>query len=323
MRKQFMEKHPLLFAVMGVILPLAVLFLTGFIPNTAPFSLGLREAAAALIIFAVYGLFFGFSRLKWNSAGIGYGFRVMRYYYIAIGVLALIVLYETTTLLRNRTEMESLIAQDAANAAVFEPYLNISAGSIARNLVTYLLLFGFVGIVEEFTLRGMTFAGLARCCRDKKNGIVWAAVLSGLLFGFIHIAWDLIDGSVNSTDAMLAAAAKVISAGAFGIVLALIYYRTRNIWVVAALHSLDDMLLAFQTIFLGFEGVGEYTAVGAGEDIRSVLLIQAINTLIMIPAILRCVRALREEDEPAVLPPEADFVPRRIVYVKPIRDNFR
>ncbi len=76
------------------------------------------------------------------------------------------------------------------------------------------------GIVEEIGLRGYFF-------RIVEEGLgTWlAVVISALLFGFLH-AWNPNASLVSSISIALTA----------GVVLALLYVLTRNLWIVIAMH---------------------------------------------------------------------------------------
>jgi membrane protease YdiL (CAAX protease family) len=83
-------------------------------------------------------------------------------------------------------------------------------------------------IAEELLFRGIIYRRL----RDF-TGTVWAAVLSGIIFGVVH--GNLVQG---------------IYAGLFGIVLALLYEHYGTIWIVIAVHVVNNLLASFVDPFI-------------------------------------------------------------------------
>lgn len=146
------------------------------------------------------------------------------------------------------------------------------------------ILFLFTGMAEEFMFRGITADVLLRggfgtaakndasvCGKDAVSlweaestadgipgsaprtqavtpGRVWRAVLiSGLLFGLMHALNFL---SANPTGVIV----QMISAALVGMLIAAIYCRSGNIWVVAAIHAFNDIAAGFPTLVLRGDG---------------------------------------------------------------------
>ena len=154
------------------------------------------------------------------------------------------------------------------------------------------VLFIFTGMAEEFMFRGITADVVLRrgfgtvrgeaasgqidvqredvsgqSTGSKENvsgqmeitpGHVWRAVfLSGLLFGLMH-------GLNFLTAPTLGVIVQMISAFLLGMVIAAIYCRSGNIWVVAAIHALNDIAAGFPTLVLRRDGgisgiIGSYS----------------------------------------------------------------
>ena len=96
-----------------------------------------------------------------------------------------------------------------------------------------------IGICEEFLCRGWLLNEFLERYGNSKKGIWYSIVISGLIFGLMHIGNIFSAGQdVPSTIT------QVISAT--GIVFGLIYYKTKNIWSVVILHGLWDF-----SLFLG------------------------------------------------------------------------
>lgn len=78
----------------------------------------------------------------------------------------------------------------------------------------------FAGFIEEILLRGYFFR-----LTEELLGTWWSVALSALVFGFLHI-W-------NPNASVISSLAIALTAG---VVLALLYVITRNLWSVIGLH---------------------------------------------------------------------------------------
>ena len=88
-------------------------------------------------------------------------------------------------------------------------------------------------------------------------GRVWEAVfVSGLLFGLMH-------GLNLLTAPTLGVIVQMISAVLLGMVIAAIYCRSGNIWVVAAIHAFNDIAAGFPTLVLRSDGGGISGIIGS------------------------------------------------------------
>ena len=88
-------------------------------------------------------------------------------------------------------------------------------------------------------------------------GRVWEAVfVSGLLFGLMH-------GLNLLTAPTLGVIVQMISAVLLGMVIAAIYCRSGNIWVVAAIHAFNDIAAGFPTLVLRRDGGGISGIIGS------------------------------------------------------------
>ena len=93
--------------------------------------------------------------------------------------------------------------------------------------------------------------------REITPGRVWEAVfVSGLLFGLMH-------GLNLLTAPTLGVIVQMISAVLLGMVIAAIYCRSGNIWVVAAIHAFNDIAAGFPTLVLRSDGGGISGIIGS------------------------------------------------------------
>lgn len=102
------------------------------------------------------------------------------------------------------------------------------------NLVLYCL---FVGIVEEFLCRGWLLNEFLERYSNNKKEILLSILFSSLIFGVVHFI------NIGETQGVFETLVQVMNAAASGIFLALVYYKTKNIWIVVASHAIWDFSL--------------------------------------------------------------------------------
>ncbi|MDZ7834747.1 MAG: type II CAAX endopeptidase family protein [Alkalibacterium sp.] len=99
---------------------------------------------------------------------------------------------------------------------------------VVRNYPIFILLIGLAGpIMEEFVFRKAIFGLLV-----EKTGGVGAAVISSLIFAFIHF-----DGLLLVYSSM-------------GFVFSWLYYKTKNIWTPIIAHCLMNTLAVLANLYL-------------------------------------------------------------------------
>lgn len=109
----------------------------------------------------------------------------------------------------------------------------VSIGAIF-NLGIYCL---FIGIVEEFLCRGWLLNEFLERYSDTKKGTILSIIFSSFIFGVIHFI------NIGETQGVFETLVQVMNAASSGIFLALVYYKTKNIWVVVFSHALWDFSL--------------------------------------------------------------------------------
>lgn len=133
----------------------------------------------------------------------------------------------------------------------------------------YLFSFVLVGITEEIEARalvGQTFLehyGLSR------EGIIKAAVFSGIIFGLMHLS-NLTSQSLEDTIP------QVITAASGGILYGAIYFRTGNLWGVAFFHAIFDISLSLSTAF--FDGGVSAAASSSPEGLSIMAILFSLFT---------------------------------------------
>jgi hypothetical protein len=100
--------------------------------------------------------------------------------------------------------------------------------TLLRYFVSNLLQNGFS---EEFLFRGALLTRLKPLL-----GTSWAVVLSSLVFGLWHLGVDTAGGG----NYLAGAAVGILSQGTFGLAMAIVFLRTRNLLAPTILHILFD-----------------------------------------------------------------------------------
>ena len=116
----------------------------------------------------------------------------------------------------------------------------------------------------QIDVQGETASGQSTGSKENASGQrgitpgrVWEAVfVSGLLFGLMH-------GLNLLTAPTLGVIVQMISAVLLGMVIAAIYCRSGNIWVVAAIHAFNDIAAGFPTLVLRSDGGGISGIIGS------------------------------------------------------------
>lgn len=155
-------------------------------------------------------------------------------------------------------------------AASLFTLLGIGLGSFNSAPTIFNLVIGcfFVGVAEEFLCRGWLLNEFLERFGDSKKGVWYSIITSGLIFGLMHLGNIYTMGQAVSITVQ-----QVLNAAATGIFLGVIYYKTKNIWSVIALHAFWDFALFLTDV----APVTETT-----EVIPSINIISFVITLIMI-----------------------------------------
>ena len=128
-------------------------------------------------------------------------------------------------------------------SALFMLIFGIIGGGFSSGLPVINILIGcfLVGITEEFLCRGWLLNEFLERFGETKKGVWYSIFISGFIFGMMHLGNIYTMGQDIPTTIM-----QVLSASGTGVLLGLIYYKTRNIWSVVILHALWDF-----SLFLG------------------------------------------------------------------------
>ncbi len=100
-----------------------------------------------------------------------------------------------------------------------------------------------IGVAEEFLCRGWLLNEFLERYGDSKKGVWFSIIISGIIFGLMHLGNIYTMGQdIPSTIS------QALSAAGTGIFLGLIYYKTKNIWSVIFLHGFWDFSIFLSDI---------------------------------------------------------------------------
>ena len=174
-------------------------------------GLVIREAVLAALVLIVMLLFNNSYVFTQKRASFFKGFRLGVFYLIAIVLFTLLY--------------------------------GVLEGGLFTGLPVINLLLGcfLVGVAEEFLCRGWLLNEFLERFGDNKKGVWYSIIISGLIFGLMHL------GNIFTMGQSVALTiAQILGAAATGVFFGVIYYKTKNIWTVVALHGLWDF-----SLFLG------------------------------------------------------------------------
>lgn len=136
--------------------------------------------------------------------------------------------------------------------------------------IVFAITMFLVGVAEELLFRGNILDSLLEYFgEDSPNNVRKAIIVSGILFGCGH-GTNIIKGA-----SLLGVIPQMISAGAMGVLLAVIYYRSnKNIWPVIVIHALTD--------FSSFSAAGLLDGKSATEVIGGLSMQVILYSLFML-----------------------------------------
>lgn len=152
-----------------------------------------------------------------------------------------------------------------------------------------------IGIYEETMFRGLLLEGLMDIWGGNRRGIVRAAIVSSLLFGFAHIDW--IGLSYLDPLSLLQAGLKIVQTGTYGFFLAALVIRAKSCMGAAFLHGFDDLLLMIPSMVL-LGGPVDVEYVSTGEDAWALVCVYVVMIVLYIPLVVKGIRMLSQVPAP-------------------------
>jgi membrane protease YdiL (CAAX protease family) len=112
----------------------------------------------------------------------------------------------------------------------------------------YILLIFNVGLVEEFFFRALLQSRLAAITKSETGGII----LSGLFFGLAHApgfylrGGGTLDNLGQHPSLLMSVGYSIMVLSVGGFFLSIIWSKTKNLWLVIAIHAFMDLLPGLQ-----------------------------------------------------------------------------
>ena len=110
------------------------------------------------------------------------------------------------------------------------------------------LLMALVGINEEAIFRGLLLGGLLLLFGKKKNGVLWAAIISSIVFGLIHVVFDL---DFSNISTILSGMMKILETTMFAIVWCYCVLKYKNLIGAMTAHAFFDWIVVVGTLLSG------------------------------------------------------------------------
>jgi membrane protease YdiL (CAAX protease family) len=143
-----------------------------------------------------------------------------------------------------------------------------------------------VGVREEMLFRGVVVNALALRYGRSAKGLWGTVLLSGLLFGFVHM-FNMLSG-VSLGSALV----QSLGAAGIGFFFVAVYLRGGNIWFLILLHALVDSVALFRSTFVQ---AGNLSNADQINDIPSWAPIVVLPVFLLISAYL-----LRKKKQPEI-----------------------
>ena len=142
---------------------------------------------------------------------------------------------------------------------LFQFFLGNGAKPVREGLITtrqlliglpllYIFLIFEVGLVEEFFFRALVQSRLAAITKSETGGII----LSGLLFGLAHApgfylrGGGTLDNLGQHPTLFMSVGYSILILSVGGFFLSIIWSKTKNLWLVMAIHAFADLLPGLQ-----------------------------------------------------------------------------
>lgn len=254
----FLKKQPFLCAVLAVILAMAGIKL---LDGTGLFG----EAVLRIILAMAMGFFLylisGEKTLDCCGDSTGYAIKVLAPCLILPAVIGLtgFLGFFTDTPIRSNWPIQLL------------------AGALEMLSV---------GLFEEVLFRAVINDGIMYQFRNFKGVWILCALVSSLVFGWVHV----ISADVSQPLLMAQALLKIITCAQFGLCMLFLYWKTRNIWACALVHALFDFMPGWAEYILDVQRETNNTYVAAGESGVFVMVFYLIEAAVLLIAMIQIYR---------------------------------
>ncbi len=202
-----------------------------------------------IFLFITEGIIWGYGgRLIYSAiATLPQGHLVISEAVLAVMVLIVMLIFKNSYVFTQKKEKLSTSLFyglfDIICACIFTLLYGVLSGGLFSGLAVINIFIGciLVGICEEFLCRGWLLNEFLERFGDTKKGIWYSIIISGIIFGLMHI------GNIFTVgQSVISTISQVVNATGAGIFYGIIYYKTKNIWSVIILHAFWDF-----SLFLG------------------------------------------------------------------------
>lgn len=156
----------------------------------------------------------------------------------------------------------------------------------AFEIMAFIVFVVAVGLAEELVFRGIIADSIFEHFGNSKAGVIMSVLLSGCLFGIMHII-NVFYGQ-SSEETII----QMIATSMLGILLSAIYIRHKNIYGVAFLHAtLNFMTMFMQGFWYGNTLQYHYEDINFWESLKQSLTSQSVFIIatffVLRPSIVR------------------------------------
>lgn len=282
---QLLKKHPFLSAFSVILIGLSFLSISSVISFFSELTYGMDMLGE---VIACFFLFILFKVTKKTSLIFGKNGSLRESIIVSLPFLVYIAYIGTTLLAMGLAEGHSFVSFD--------------------NAIAIVLLYLAVGIFEDFLIRGLSLNILLDKYGQTRKGIWLSVIVSSLLFGAIHFS-NILTGA-SFTGVLI----QVISASFIGMYFSAIYLRSGNVWVVALLHGIYDLVASIPSLFQSEEIID--TTLEYAESISNYSWGSVIFSLVFVALAIFLLRkkkmsnvfAIREGREIVRTPREKNYI---------------
>lgn len=163
-----------------------------------------------------------------------------------------------------------------------------------ENIVLFIVLCLVTGVLEETLFRGVLFRGFAEFLKGAGNrhALLSAAATSAVLFGLLHVS-DAVTSLPVDAVSVAQLVGKPVQASLFGFIMAAVYVRSGNIWLVVGTHAAFNILSELPTFAFNGQLVQTYLT---GNPADLVVLFATIA--LFIPVAIASARLFEQADRP-------------------------
>ncbi len=198
---------------------------------------------------------------------------------------------------------QSALAVDMPFGAISAIIASTDPIDLLSRCVMLVVLVALTGVFEELLFRGIMFRGLlsAFSANARPHPLLLAAAVSAAVFGMMHVSGSAVAmplSSASQAEASIMAAqsiCKMMEATLFGLVMASLFVRTRNIWIAAAAHA-GFNLLSTGPAFLASGTIPSTYATGNPAD----LAVLVVGVVLLAPLAFSAWKTLARENDRTV-----------------------